>query len=85
MALPDLDILILASLAFWAWEEEEEVTASDRVGGRSQKMTNAVFNGENLLTHHTSSIVIFTATTDLTVPPTISVFFFFFYKKTIYV
>ena len=68
MALPDLDILILASLAFWAWEEEEEVTASDRVGGRSKKMTNAVFNGENLLNHHTRSVVIFTATTVVIVP-----------------
>ena len=64
LALPDLAILILASLAFWAWEEEEG-TASDRVGGRSQKMTNALFNGENLPTHQPSSVVIFTATTVL--------------------
>lgn len=47
----------------------EEVTALDRVGGRSQKMTNAVFNGENLPTHHISSVVIFTATNVLLLQP----------------
>lgn len=31
LALLDLDILILASLAFWVWEEEEVIT-SDKVG-----------------------------------------------------
>lgn len=46
-------------------EGEEEVTASDRVGGRSQKMTNTFFNGENLPTHHTSPVVILSDSTVL--------------------
>lgn len=60
MALPDLAILILASLVFWVWEEE--VAASDKVGGKSKNMTNTLFNDENLLTHciGPSSVVIFT-------------------------
>lgn len=61
--LPDLDILILASLAFWAWEEEEGTALDRGAGGRLQKMTNAVFIGENLPTCHLSSVVIFPATT----------------------
>lgn len=61
LALPDLAILILASLVFWVWEEE--VAASDKVGGKSKNMTNTLFN-ENLLTHciGPSSVVIFTLT-----------------------
>lgn len=46
LALLDLDILILANLAFWVWEEK--VIESNKVGVRQQKMINALFTGEHI-------------------------------------
>ena len=70
LALLDLAILILASLAFWAWEEEE-VRVSDWVGRRWEKMTNTLFHGENLPTHPPNWVVVVTATTVPLLPPQI--------------
>lgn len=60
LALPDLAILTLASLAFWKWEEKE-VRLSDKVGRRLRKITKALFNEKSLPSIHQNCIGIFTA------------------------